>query len=475
MKPSDLLSFFKKKVITRPRRHPDVCPKKSGLLRKIGEQLQKNKIVIYLMTLAIFGYLSKYAFNLILTHYLKPSLFGDFNIAQRILGILATLSLLGTNTSSKLFLSNYLQDRHDINIQSYIKWNTKIIRIPFAICIIIAISSFAIMHMLHIWHVKDIRTYHLTIYMLWIAPIASMLTLLNTYLLCANYPVSYAFVANSSNFFSMVFFLILLVFYEAHEITSFKLFIILSFGLLSLLIVDIILLMKKTPYLFNLIARALTTKHKHLIEPTWLNMSSRLAINGLFCSLIFTIDLFILKLISPHPESVGYYAVTLTIASSLFVIPQNIYITIKAKVNYLLATNEGKKQLEMNIKALNRFAVIFTLLLGYCILYYSKTLLHHFGVSYVQAYPILQILVFGFIIGTFAQPAKTILAYSGQVKGLLFISITELSFMLILCTTLTYLYDIKGIAIATSLSMIVRTLLFHIVSYRHTQFRSYIL
>jgi len=119
--------------------------------------------------------------------------------------------------------------------------------------------------------------------------------------------------------------------------------------------------------------------------------------------------------------------------------------------------------------------IIVTVVLTGIILHYSKTLLHHFGVSYVQASPVLNILIIGFMFGACAQPAKNILAYSGHEISLLYISVFELSFMILLCSISTYLFDIKGLACATAFIIITRTLLFHIAVYRKLKFKAFVI
>ncbi len=436
---------------------------------------RKNETIIYLLLLAVFGYASQYIFNLILTHYLTPSLFGDFNLALRVLTILTALSLLGTNSSSKRFLSDYLHNRREQTLGHYIKWNIRIIRISFVICVVIAIVAYTTMHMLHIWHVKDIRTYHLSIYMLWLAPLASILSLLNAYLLCANYPVNYAIVANSNNFLSMIFFLVLVAFYKVEDIHSLSLLIVLALGLLLLVLIDIYFIMRKSPYLFGHILRAISTKESAKIEPAWYSVSIRLAINGLFTAFLFSLDIVILKLISPYPESAGLYAATLTIAGALLVIPVNIYIPVKAHVTRLITTDEGTKSLEQTLKASNQIAFGITIVLALIILIYSKSLLHHFGAGYVQADAALKILVVGVVANAFAQPAVNILPYSGQEMALLFSTGRSLLATVVLGAILTYFYDITGIAIATTLTSTLRMFALHWIAYHRAKIKTYLI
>ena len=436
---------------------------------------RKNKTMIYMLLLGVFGFASQYIFKVILTHYLTPSLFGDFNLALRVLTILTALSLLGTNISSMRFLSDYLHLRQDERVGHYIKWNIRIIRISFVICVVTAIVSYTSMYLLHIWNIKDIRSYHLSVYMLWLAPLASTLSLLNTYLLCANYPVNYAIVANSSNFSSMIFFLVLVALYKVEEIDSLLLIIVLASGFFLLILLDVYFIMKNAPYLFGHILHSISIKKPAKIDPDWHSVSIRLAINGLLIVFLYSLDIIILKLISPYPGSAGLYAATLTIAGSLFVIPRYIYSPIKAAVARFIATAEGRQFLEQTLKKSNQLLFGITIFLALIILIYSKSLLHHFGAGYVQADTALKILVVGFVVDAFAQPARAVLPYAGQETALLLFNGLTLLIAVVLGAILTYFYDMTGIAIATTLIYTFRMVTLHWIAYHRAKIKTYLL
>ncbi|GEM_PF-2159638 len=442
-------------------------------IKKLLSHIKTSDVIFYVMAVAIFGYLSKYIFNIILAHYLKPSLYGDFNIAIRVLGVITSFTLLGTNNSSKRFMSRYLRLHDHHSLQNYIKWNINIIRVSFSICIVVAITSYLIMHALHIWHIKDIRTYHLTIYMLWIAPLASILSLLASYLLCADHPVFYKMISNMVYFLATCVFMIIV---STLNITfdSYSLISVLFISFSILIFIVILFIIKKMPYLFMTISNALRSKRSHSIQPDWVTVSVRMAANGLISFIIFSLDLIIVEIVSPGEDSVGLYAAALTISSFLIIIPQNLYSLLTVQVSELFNTEEGKIKLEKKISQLNKYSMIVTLLVGVGIYAFSKTLLRHFGLIYLQADPILHILIIGFIINAYSQAATTVITYAGYEKIMLTISIIQLVSLLVFCVIMTYFFGILGTAIATSLTLVGKTITCHLMAYRKTHIKTYL-
>lgn len=443
-------------------------------IKKLLSNIKENKIIYYLMLVALFGYISRYIFNAVLSHYLQPSLFGDFNIAVRVLGILTSFALLGTNYSTKRFFSRYLH-RHDENgLQNYIQWNLNIIRLPFILCVVVALAAYIIMRELHVWHLKDIQTYHLAIYMFWVAPVAALLSLLSTYLLCAEHPIFYKLMTNMVYFIATFIFLIIVYTFDI-SFNGYWLVSVLFLSFTGLVFVTILFIIKKTPYLFQSFSIAMHSKALKFVHPDWKVVSMRMAANGLISLIIFSIDLIILELISPIEDSVGLYAAALTISTFLIVIPQNLYAMLSIQVHELCSTLEGRKKLEESIMRLNRNSMVITIFFGVAMLMGSKTLLLHFGSIYLQAESILKILIVGFIVNAFGQAPVTVLSYGGHEKWMVRISTIELLTLLILCSLLTYFFGIVGTATATSLTLISKTLLSHYIAYRQANIKTYLM
>lgn len=439
-----------------------------------NESFDKKSLYIYLLLLGVFGYVMKYILNTILSHHLTTWSYGDFSIALKILALTSSLALLGTNTTTVRFISTYLQDKRTLKLKSFIEWNVKLVRYSFCICILVGGLSVAIMSILHVWNWKDIQTYHLSIYMLWVTPVASTFMLLSSYLLCAQYYVLNAFMQNAKSILTILLFFVIIIVLEV-PINDYSLGLILLLVYVAFIVIELFFIIYKMPLIGKLIFDSLGSKNHASINQDWFRVSRRLALNGVICAFIFSCDLIIIQLIDPITHDVGLYAVALTIASSLFVIPQNIYSLLKSQVSTSTESVEGKNALEQHIKHLNRISYLFTLILASVLILFSKQFLGHFGFIYQQAGKALIILIVGFSIGATCQPATAILAYSGHETTLLKITIMEFILIIVSAIIATYFWGYVGTAVATSLTIAAKALLFHTAAYRKVGVRTFII
>lgn len=425
----------------------------------------EDKTILTLIFISIVGYFSAYLFNLVLAHYLTPVRLGECNLAIRTLDILASLTLLGTNISSRRFLSRFLTRYDEQALQAYIKWNIQLLTASFIICLALAFTSYFVMHALHIWHIKDIKTYHMAIYMLWVAPLAALFLLLNSYLLCADYVIMSNLLQNLKIIFYILFFLIITLFaapnFHALSVSS-----IFFMSFFVLVFIEFKFITRYTPALFNVIIQAVFYNQQVENPKDWLTVSLRMVMNNLLYLFLVTIDLILVQFISPNKASVGLYAVALTIVSAIMIIPKNIQGALKAHISVLLEGRQGHAQLQKKINLLNRYTLGIILLISGVILMFSNQLLSHFGHIYLQAEQTLVILTVAYMIAGFSQSATTLITYSGQEKLLLKISILEIIVLIVSGIIMTYLYDITGTAIATLLAMLFKACIFHTQAYR---------
>lgn len=434
----------------------------------------KNKVLIGLFLFSILGYLSNYLFNVILSNYLTPARYGEFNIAIRVLGILTSLTLLGTNASSKRFLARFLNLHEESNLEQYIQWNLRMIRISFLLCVALAIAAYGILHLLHIWQFKNIRTYHMAIYMFWVAPLAALSTLLSSYLLCANYTLLSNFLNNIQPVIYVLLFVFVVMFFNiTFRSTSLSLLLMCAFVLL--ICIELFFITQHIPKLFTHMLVAFEFKKNRDTHSDWLKVSLRMAVNNLLYLIICASDLMIVQLVSENKNEVGFYAVAFTIAAAVLVIPQNLYVPLKTKISQLVDSAKGKQELVRELKQLNRYTLFFILLVGGGILIFSKPLLFHFGSDYLQANSSLVILTLGYMAAAYAPAASMVIAYSGNEKRLLDITLIELGFLIIVGVILTYFWGYTGTALATSLTFFLKTLMFHIETYRKLGIATFVL
>ncbi|OGV27727.1 MAG: hypothetical protein A3F18_00645 [Legionellales bacterium RIFCSPHIGHO2_12_FULL_37_14] len=434
--------------------------------------LKKRRTVYFLMIMSLIGYFSKYGLNVLLSHHLSPRRFGEFSIAIRVLGILSSVALLGTNVSARRFLSRFLQLNDEHSTKFYLQWNMRLIHSTFLLSVILGLTTYITMHLLHIWHFRNIQNYHMVIYMLWVAPIAALVALLDSYLLCADHTALSNFLNNIKTAFYILVFFVFFIFFKA-EVHVFMISVVLFVALSILLLIEVYFITYKTPLLSQQILFALGAKEAPKVDDSWLGVSLRLALNNLMFLIVCTGDLFLVQFINPTGDAVAKYAVVLTIASALFVIPQNIYTAIKGKVSSLIDTKKGCAILEEEIKSLNRYSLAVILLIGLGIIYFSSDLLGHFGRLYKEAEIPLLIVTFGFMIGAYAQGGIVLIAYSGNEKVATNVSLIELITLIVSGVILTYMYGILGTAFATSLAIITKTILFHIHCYRKLGIHSF--
>lgn len=433
---------------------------------------QKHKTVYFLMLMSIVGYLSKYGFSLLLSNHLTPRRFGEFSISIRILGILTTLALLGTNISARRFLARFIQINDSNGTQTFIQWNMRVIHYSFFLCVSLGLITYVSMHVLHVWHVNSIQNYHMVLYMLWVAPVASLFALLNSYLLCADHTVFSNFLNNIKNIFYTIIFLIFFIFFKA-EVHVFTVSIVLFVAISILLLIEIFFIINKTPALSQHLFSSFSNPKPPKVDKTWPGVSLRLALNNLMFLIVCTGDLFIVQLISPKEAAVAQYAAVLTIASAIFIIPQNLYAAIKSKISRLMDTEAGRYHLEQEIRILNRYTIAVILILGLNIIFFSHTLLAYFGPIYIEAQIPLIIVTIGFMIGGYVQAGVMLISYSGNEKIAMQISIVELIALIIPGIILTYMYGIMGTSYATSFAIIIKAILFHVECYKKMGIRSF--
>jgi O-antigen/teichoic acid export membrane protein len=130
------------------------------------------------------GYLLNYFLNILLANYMGASIFGDYSLAMKVLLFIATIALFGSNRAVLRFLTNFfLTGDHESSIQ-FIKWNIRTLFNSFIICLLTAFITFFMAFIFHLWQIKDLMSYHLSCYMLWLAPIMAIYMLLPNFLMC---------------------------------------------------------------------------------------------------------------------------------------------------------------------------------------------------------------------------------------------------------------------------------------------------
>ncbi len=409
-----------------------------------------------LFCLVVVSYFIKYGLNVFLARHLTADVYGDFSLAIRILAIFITLSLFGTNVSAYRFLSKYLQSDNKLTAANYIAWNIKLISVTFLISFVLALVSFVLILTLHFLGINDINQYHLTIYMLWITPFAAVSVLLKEFLFCSNsifLPTIYSNVL--LNVILLMLFMVITLFFK-RELDNLTIVTVLFIGYVS--VSFLLLLLVNNDFLLMLKSGLKQLSTVPITNTKWLQTSSRLISNNIIFMMIGVLDLVMVNVFSKNTLNVGHYAAVLTITSIVALIPNNLYVGLKAKISSLSSSERGRIELQKELDKVNPIVIVIIAVLGALIICFSKTLLSHFGPSYIIANCALITLTIGVCISSATRIAPMLLSYTGFEKELLVLTISELVIMLILVAPATYYFDITGAATATAFVMCIKPL-----------------
>ena len=406
-----------------------------------------------LFVIALIGYLTKYILNIFLAHYLIPSIFGELQVAMKVLYVLVGLTLFGTNVGAQRFLAKYLHTNKKSTAAHYVAWNLKLIRTTFLISLVFAAIASGLMFLLHVMKVRDINQYHLAIYMFWLAPFAAIVSLISCFLFSSD-EVYFPAMLNTLFRYAteLLLFLVAAILFGFSIDNNTTIIGILFFTYVFLSILGLRFL---DAGIFLAIKNALRLiKVVHVTEAEWYVVSKRMIANNIIFLLTSTIDLFIVEVFDKNKDHVGYYAVILTISGLIWLSPMNIYQKFKSQISSLVMNPGGMIELQSRLDKINGINLAITGISAILIIYFSTSLLSLFGTVYEAArVPLILLVVGGFLRGTLRIGALLLL-YSGFEQLLLKISTVEIILLCCLGPPATYFFDILGMAVVSAFIMI---------------------
>lgn len=410
---------------------------------------KETKIALTLFALATAGYFLKYGLNIYLARHLTESLYGDFSLAVKCLNILSVLSLFGTQVGAQRFLANYLQLNQTAAAADYIAWNIKLIRVSFSIMLGIALISLTTMSILHYVGIKHIRSYHLTVYMLWVTPFAAFSALLGSFLLCTGRIYLSISFSNISRYLIEFILFVLIASIFSYTLDSITIAFVVLF---SFLLISGLSLLTLNEDLLQMIKSGLKQMtHTKILRKEWFIVSSRLISNNIIFIITSTLDLIFVKLFTSSEASVAHYAAVLTICGLIWLPPMNLYGALKSKASALLATKEGRDELQGLLDRTNAVVMAITACLTLIIIYFAHALLSHFGPHYGRAMYVLMIMALGSCVGGMLRFSSSLLVYAGYERLLMIFESVQFIAMFLFVIPATYFFNITGTAIATAL------------------------
>lgn len=410
--------------------------------------------VTSLFVLAVLGYLLKMLLNLFLARHLSASIYGDYSVAIRVLTILVTLSLFGTNIGVNRFFAKYLHLNERATATTYIAWNIKLLGITFLIAFILATASFSVMLALHYLKIQDLNKYYLAAYVLWLVPFAAIGTLMASFVLTSNRILLSSFYKSPFKYLLQLILFMIVVWYIDPELNNLSIVFVLFLSFILIIMISTLSISEEILILFrqgfkNMVGTSLAQREL-------LKTSSSLIANNIIFTVSCTLDLFAVELFSADQAHVGYYAAALSIVSILWLIPTNAYQGLKYRLAVLFVREDGHEELQYRLNRINAIVFSIVIVLIFLIVFFANSLLSYFGPEYVKAERELIILSIASGIACIGHIAPVLLVFAGYENKVLKWSIVELLLMLILVFPATYFFDIYGTAVATAAVMLIK-------------------
>jgi glutamate:GABA antiporter len=422
-----------------------------------------RKITFTLVVLGGVAYFFKYFLNIILTRNLNPDEYGDLAVFLRTVIILSLILLVGTNNSTKKYLSKYFVKKDKYNIKNFIAWNARIISKSLVIYILSLFILYLIMMILHLFEIKNFFSYHYVFYYLAVAPLAAIAVLLSSYILSNKWPILFFFFRKIAVFVVM---LILigggLLFYNIKiSLYSIGIFLLISYVIVIFAELVFISKLSNEHKLDDVVIDFRKTAKKADGEKQWLSDSFRMIGSQLIFNLIWTIDLFILEWIHYSEHDVGYYAAMLVLTNILLITPSAITTLLIPRITHFVGEKKFT-ELQSNINVINFTNIAILTIILIILLTFSKTLLLFFGEGYSSAEIPFIILCFTYYIASIFVPAGKILTFV-ETDLQLKINLIELVIVVVLGVLLTWFWGLTGIAVSVLISIIFKSLLTYII------------
>jgi len=242
--------------------------------------LQKKyyKVAINSFLIAAFAYLLKNITNILLARNLSMGLYGDFTIGVKTFAIISTLLLLGSGNAAEKFLPDYIYTHDSHSAKGYVSWNFKLIFFSNLIFIVFLLLFITLLLILHLFNIKSLMSYHLTIYLLFLVPFGSFVLLLSQYLLSNRNVYWYNFLHNAAKYILYLHMLLPAIYFLNIVLTQVSLLSIMFIVFFVLAIFEYILTAKKLPYFISFSNNKLRNVKNNNLQ--WKRTSFKFIINS---------------------------------------------------------------------------------------------------------------------------------------------------------------------------------------------------
>jgi O-antigen/teichoic acid export membrane protein len=243
------------------------------------------------------------------------------------------------------------------------------------------------------------------------------------------------------------------------QLTNLVFSLILIFTYTILIIIGLYFRDERKKRLFSYFIENLIIRH-HLVCPDWKKMSYKVILSGVLFTIMSSLDLFILKLITPNKNLVGMYSVVWVICRIFSLIGYGIYTIIIPQIDMYTKPNSicSLQTFQKLLNKINKLMLIILIILALISITFGKEILALFSPEYAAVYVVLVICTITSFLTAVSIPAINLLLYSNHINTLMAIEALYLVLMLILGVVLTYYFSIIGISVACLITQSVVTL-----------------
>ncbi len=413
----------------------------------------RNKSIVPAIQQLIIGflaYVATLAGSLFLSQKMGVILFGDYSVAIALMSIVTSIVLLGTDTAANRFIPSLYKEHKNYQIIQYFSWNMRLIKRTFQACLLVIGCLVLLGIIFHLTHYINVTSYHLALYSLLLTPILALSLLISSYMISFQ-QVLIGTVYKSLMIHVLILFYFVAAVYLFHaQLTSNSIILlVLTLSFFSLLFLELLTARRRVFHLINALRRGIDDI-SHETAKVWYKTSLHLIGAQMIYITLRYVDLFIVKIFSPHPSSAGIYSAIMVITHIIYFIPISITFLVKPAISSFFDKPERYSDLQEIIDATN--AVIFiscpTLLLIIC--YWNHEILAFFGPDYIKASSTLIIFSIGCTLIGLSRVPRAVLVFSGKETTIFYVALFDILILLIIGIPATYFFDLIGMAMVVA-------------------------
>ena len=430
------------------------------------------KTTVLLAMIALFAFACQCAFNMTLSHLLSNGMYGNLSIGLQTLSFFSLVILLGTSAADENFFSKYLQENNYSSAYDYARWSFREVFINSKWYMIGLLLLAAVMIILDQSNVKDLKSYHITFYLLFTAPLVALTSLIVSALQCNRNLITYS-LSNQCAWYIVYTLVIGSVYYSYHPAMDNHILILITIrAMLILIVIDLIACFIKIPRKF--FVSVFDSKKSPIISSTqWRTTSVQLFIQQVLCSLIGISGIYAVKFFTTGYLAIDQYSALISIDNILWILVISIFSGLAPNVSSYVG-NKNTLGLQRIVNRCNFTLFLTTTVIMFVMVYFGRDILGLFGSRYVtqDSYVALNILLAGCYIENFGYAPFVLLAFSNNQKLTIYIFLGQLVMLLITAIILTIYLGIIGTALATTLSAITATIVFNVIARKKTHIKS---